>query len=211
VSVIERMLGREPDDVRPASDGATRLELAPMRKRDLRDGVLETESHAYPTPWSTNVFQNEIDQMRGGSRYYLTARRVAADAPVRNRPRGPIVGHAGLWFSVDEAHVTNIAVRPDSRRSGVATALMLALADEAIRRGCAAWTLEVRVSSTGAQELYRRFGFAPAGVRKKYYDNVEDAIVMWCHDIGTRQYSARLGEMRSGLLESVAVRGGVDA
>lgn len=211
MSVIERMLGRDPAEFRPAADGATRLELAPMRKRDLRDGVLETESHAYPTPWSTNVFHSEIDQMRTGSRHYLTARRVAADAPVRVRSKGPIVGHAGLWFSVDEAHVTNIAVHRDARRSGVATALMLALADAAIRRGVGSWTLEVRVSSTGAQELYRRFGFAPAGVRQKYYDNVEDAIVMWCHDIATTSYADRLAELRAGLGEPVITRGGPGA
>jgi ribosomal-protein-alanine N-acetyltransferase len=136
---------------------------------------------------------------------------VPFDAPLRSRSRGPVVGHAGLWFSLDEAHVTNIAVHPDARRSGVATALLLALADEAIRRECAAWTLEVRVSSTGAQDLYRRFGFAPAGVRKKYYDNVEDAIVMWCHDLGTEDYGDRLAGLRAGLDEAVVVRGGAGA
>jgi ribosomal-protein-alanine N-acetyltransferase len=187
MSVIERMLGRESDD----APGPGEVVLSPMRKRDLKDGVLETERHAYPTPWSPAVFQSEIDQMRSGSRHYLTARRPAA-----GRARGQIVGHAGLWFAVDEAHVTNIAVHPDARRSGVATALMLALATEARARQCTAWTLEVRVSSTGAQELYRTFGFVPAGIRKRYYDNVEDAIVMWCHDILDADYAARLAEIR---------------
>jgi ribosomal-protein-alanine N-acetyltransferase len=56
-------------------------------------------------------------------------------------------------------------------------------------------TLEVRVSSTGAQELYRKFGFGPAGVRKRYYENTEDAIVMWCHDIQTEEYARRLREV----------------
>ena len=70
-------------------------------------------------------------------------------------------------------------------------------AREIIGRGCVAWTLEVRSTSAGAQELYRRFGFAPAGVRKRYYDNVEDAIVMWCHDIDTPKYATRLEELSS--------------
>ena len=83
----------------------------------------------------------------------------------------------------DQAHVTNIVVAPDARRLGVGTRLMSTLAATAIERGCAAWTLEVRASNTAAQELYRQFGFAPAGVRKRYYENTEDAIVMWCHDI----------------------------
>jgi ribosomal-protein-alanine N-acetyltransferase len=191
MSVIERMLGRGPDDSSPDSD----LVLAPMRKRDLKDGVLETERHAYPTPWSPGVFQSEIEQIRSGSRHYLTARRRSDGG--RGRATGPSIGHAGLWFAVDEAHVTNVAVHPDARRQGVATALMLALADEALRRECAAWTLEVRVSSDGAQALYRRFGFAPVGVRKRYYDNVEDAIVMWCHDIQTDDYLERLDLIRA--------------
>lgn len=200
MSVIERMLGRDPADG-PDPDG---LVIAPMRKRDLREGVLETERHAYPTPWSPGVFQSELEQMKRGSRHYVTARRTGAardaDRSVgigKARSRGRIVGHAGLWFTVDEAHVTNVAVHPEARRTGVGTALMLALATEAIRRECAAWTLEVRVSSTGAQELYRAFGFVPAGVRKKYYENVEDAIVMWCHDIQGAEYAARLEEIRT--------------
>jgi len=187
MSVIERMLGRDADG-EPGSRGVT---ISQMRKRDLKDGVLETERHAYPTPWSPGVFQSEIEQMRSGSRHYITARRHSA-----GRGRGRVVGHAGLWFTADEAHVTNVAVHPDARRTGVATVLMLALADEVTSRGCVAWTLEVRVSSVGAQELYRNFGFAPAGVRKRYYDNVEDAIVMWCHDIQTDEYANRLDGLR---------------
>jgi ribosomal-protein-alanine N-acetyltransferase len=77
----------------------------------------------------------------------------------------------------------------------VATKLLASLATVAIERGCIALTLEVRVSSTGAQALYRKFGFAPAGVRKRYYENTEDAIVMWCHDIQSGEYGARLREL----------------
>ena len=53
-------------------------------------------------------------------------------------------------------------------------------------------TLEVRVSNTGAQALYRSFGFVPAGVRQRYYENTEDAIVMWCHDIAELPFRQRL-------------------
>jgi ribosomal-protein-alanine N-acetyltransferase len=183
MSVIERMLKRD-------HDGATGVEIAPMRRRDLKRGVLETERHAYPKPWSASVFHSEIDQVRTGSRHYITARR-----PGSPRASG-IIGHAGLWFTADEAHITNVAVHPDARRTGVATALLLALADEAIRRGCIAWTLEVRVSSTGAQDLYRRFGFVSAGVRKRYYENVEDAVVMWCPDIQSSDYAVGLDALR---------------
>ncbi len=99
-------------------------------------------------------------------------------------------------YVADEAHVTNIAVHPEHRRQGIATDLLAALAHAALDGGCAAWTLEVRASSTGAQELYRAFGFVPAGIRARYYEGREDAIVMWCHDIQTAEYGRRLEELR---------------
>jgi ribosomal-protein-alanine N-acetyltransferase len=186
VNVVERLRRR---DHRETPDGAEEsVSLAPMRRGDLRRGVLDIEAAGSPRPWSVNVFRSELDQMRSGTRSYLVARRD-----------GQIVGYAGLWFAAGEAHVTNIAVRPSDRRSGVATRLLLALADVAIERGCSSWTLEVRASSTGAQALYRRFGFAPAGVRTRYYENVEDAIVMWCHDIGRAGYRSRLDEIAAAL------------
>jgi ribosomal-protein-alanine N-acetyltransferase len=180
MSVIERLLRRD------ATSAGGAVDLAPMRRRDLRRGVLDIEAASYPRPWSPGVFESEISQMRSGSRHYLVARRDRQ-----------IVGYSGVWFAVDEAHVTNVAVAPEHQRTGVATSLLLGLADEVVRRGCRAWTLEVRVSSTGAQELYRRFGFAPAGVRTRYYENTEDAIVMWCQDIRTEDYRTLLESIRS--------------
>jgi ribosomal-protein-alanine N-acetyltransferase len=192
MSVIERLLRREAlGDAASIGD----LSLEPMRRRDLRHGVMAIEAQSYPKPWSVGVFDRELAQVRSGSRSYLVARRGTASA----RGRGPIVGYAGLWFNAGEAHVTNVAVDPAHQRTGVATALLLALADEAIRRGCTAWTLEVRVSSTGAQELYRRFGFVPAGVRSRYYENTEDAIVMWCNDIQDDAYQSLLAQVRTEL------------
>ena len=67
-----------------------------------------------------------------------------------------------------------------------------------------AWTLEVRASNNAAQDLYRRFGFAPAGVRNRYYENTEDAIVMWCHDIQSESYAERLRSIADDLSGGVA-------
>ena len=188
MSVIERLLRR---DAASGADVIGANVLEPMQRRDLRRGVMAIESVSYPRPWSQGVFESELAQVRSGARRYLVARH--ADG----RGRGPIVGYAGLWFSGDEAHVTNVAVDPAQQRSGVATALLLGLADAAIERGCVAWTLEVRVSSTGAQELYRTFGFNPAGVRARYYENTEDAIVMWCNDIQGDDYRGLLDSLRA--------------
>lgn len=181
MSVVPRFLTRGDGS---AVDG---LLIVPMRKRHLKS-AMPIERAAYPTSWSRSVFESELAQVEDGSRHYLAAfvgRRL--------------VGYAGVWIvsdpDGDQAHVTNIVVEPSHRRRRVAIRLMSSLADEVIARGCVAWTLEVRASSEGAQELYRRFGFAPAGVRKRYYDNSEDAIVMWCHDIDTPEYRARLRDL----------------
>jgi [ribosomal protein S18]-alanine N-acetyltransferase len=160
--------------------GAGEPSIEPMRRRHVGQ-ILAIENASYPRPWNAQVFHDELDQARAGQRYYLVARRGRT-----------VVGYGGLMFAVDEAHVTNLAVHPDHRREGVATRLLLALAREAIDQGCPAWTLEVRASNAAAQELYRRFGFAPAGVRAHYYEGVEDAIVMWCHDIQSTEYARRL-------------------
>ena len=181
MSVLSRLLTRFDGD----QPGAVTIE--PFQIRHLRE-VLPIEQNAYPKPWSRGVFESELRQVSAGSRYYVVAR----DRTRRRR----VVGYAGLWFvhepDGDQAHVTNIVVAPDSRRLGVGAQLMTTLARTAIERGCVAWTLEVRASNTAAQELYRQFGFAPAGVRKRYYENTEDAIVMWCHDIQSEAYAERL-------------------
>ena len=133
MSVIERLLRRD-------GEGVDALVIEPMNRRDLRRGVMAIEAVSYPKSWSHGVFESELAQVRSGARRYLVARRVDG------RGRRRIVGYAGLWFNLDEAHVTNVAVQPDEQRSGVATALLLELADAAIERGCVAWTLEVRAT-----------------------------------------------------------------
>jgi ribosomal-protein-alanine N-acetyltransferase len=175
MSVLARFLDRS---------GADGIAIEPMRRRHIGQ-VLEIERASYPRPWTMTVFHDELDQVGAGHRYYVVAKLGRT-----------VVGYAGLMFVVDEAHVTNVAVRPDHRRRGIATRLLLELAAVAIQRGCVAWTLEVRASSTGAQALYRSFGFAPAGVRGRYYENTEDAIVMWCHDIQEPAYAEHLARLR---------------
>lgn len=175
MSVLSRLLGR--------TDGPADLTVEPMRRRDLA-AILSIENVSYPKPWTNGVFLSEIEMARRGERHYIVGRRD-----------GQLVGYAGLMFVVGDAHVTNIACAPRHQRTGVATRLLAELAWEAIARQCQALTLEVRSSNTGAQALYRSFGFAPVGVRQKYYENVEDAIVMWCHDIGETPYRERLAEL----------------
>jgi ribosomal-protein-alanine N-acetyltransferase len=106
-------------------------------------------------------------------------RRLRRTPPAQSPPTDVIAGFLGLWLMVDEAHIVTVAVREDHRRRGIG-ALLVARAIELAREAEAeSVTLEVRVSNTGAQALYERFGFRRAGIRKRYYtDNGEDAIIM---------------------------------
>lgn len=187
MSVLSRLLRRPT--------GTDQLVIDALRRRDL-PAIAPIELASYPRPWSMSIFESEIELSRKGERTYLAARRG-----------GEVVGYAGQMYAVGDAHVTNIATAPGQRRSGVGTRLLAALAWEAIGHDCTALTLEVRTSNTAAQELYRRFGFAPVGVRKNYYENVEDAIVMWCHDIAEPAYRQRLGDLCPEATRSEATRG----
>lgn len=156
------------------------VSIEPMRRRHVKH-VLTIENTVHPKPWSAGVFSSELDLARRGERFYVVAMLM-----------GEIAGYAGSMYAVDEAHVTNIAVAPEYRRRGIARQLLHTLATEAIRREMNSLTLEVRVGNEAAQGLYREFGFAPAGVRQRYYENSEDALVMWIHDIRSEEFRQRL-------------------
>jgi ribosomal-protein-alanine N-acetyltransferase len=99
---------------------------------------------------------------------------------------------------VDEAHVTTMAVLPEHRRAGVATALLLELLQEARRGGARVATLDVRVSNVEAQRLYRAFGFIEVGRRVRYYDdNGEDALIMTTAELANRDQLAIEERLRS--------------
>src|SRR2546423_5095306 len=162
----------------PLSD-ALPLEIGPMRRRHLKQ-VLRIEGEVYPRPWSASLFMSEL-ALRS-SRAYIVA-----------RIGGEVVGYGGLMMTIDDGHITTIAVDPVWQLHKVGTRLLVVLAREARRRGASSLTLEVRVSNENAQAMYRKFGFAPVGMRRGYYiETGEDAIVMWAHDVNTDAYAQRL-------------------
>ena len=156
-----------------------------MRRRHVRQ-VLVIEDQVYPRPWTPGVFSSELAQARAGNRYYVVALVL-----------GRVVGYGGLMFTDDGAHITNIAVDPMRHRQGIGRVLLVHLMRHAIDTGHDAMTLEVRVSNTAARELYRRFGFIPAGIRQRYYENTDDALVMWCHDLRGPDVARRLVDMET--------------
>lgn len=161
----------------------TVIEIVPLTIDRLNE-VVEIEHRVYPTPWSAKTFREELAAPR---RTYLIA---LSD--------GAVVGYAGMMMVEGEAHVTTVVTLPERRRERVGTRLMLRLAYHAVEEGARSLTLEVRSSNKGAQELYRRFGMAPVGVRKKYYVS-EDALIMWVHDLDGAEYRERLDRISEGL------------
>ena len=101
-----------------------------------------------------------------------------ADEPV-DIPDPELMGYVGLWLIAGEGHITNVAVHPDHRRGGVAKVLMKLMLDLCEEQGVTDVTLEVRPSNTAALNLYRGFGFKEEGLRPKYYENGEDALILW--------------------------------
>jgi ribosomal-protein-alanine N-acetyltransferase len=163
------------------------VQLVPMRRRHLR-AVLRIEGQVYPRPWTFSLFLTELSLR--GSRHYVIA-----------RVNGMVVGYAGLMISLDEAHVTTIAVDPAWQRHHIGSRLMLNLHRVGLARGARHMTLEVRVSNQAAQAMYRRFGFETEGLRRNYYaESNEDALIMWAHYIDSPKHSARLASIEAGLV-----------
>jgi [ribosomal protein S18]-alanine N-acetyltransferase len=139
-----------------------------IRALDLADlnAIEHIEQRAYPTPWSRSMFASELAKPTS-----ICLGAFEGD---------DLVGYIVNSRYVDAWHVMNVAVDPNVRRRGVATALLehlfqLTRGDE--RRG---YTLEVRISNDGAIRLYERLGFEARGIRRGYYtDNREDALIMW--------------------------------
>ncbi|MDR3120070.1 MAG: ribosomal protein S18-alanine N-acetyltransferase [Clostridiales bacterium] len=126
------------------------------------------ERQSFSTPWSAASFQKEFSD---GLAHYFVALSEGG---------GDVVGYCGYWSIVGEAHITNVAVRPDFRRRGVARALLSAMLADIAARGHTAATLEVRDGNSAAICLYEGFGFYHAGVRKNYYQKEKkDALIMW--------------------------------
>ena len=171
------------------------VRIVDMRRRHLR-AVTRIEGAVCPRPWSIGLFLSEL---AATNRRYLVARSA-----------GAVVGYGGLMVGAGEGHVTTLAVDPAWQRRSVGSRLLLALVEWGLDQGCCGLTLEVRMGNLGAQALYRRFGFVPAGVRPGYYaETNEDALIMWAHDVSEPAYAERLRSIAACLSAAGTTGGGV--
>ena len=148
----------------------TAIDIRALTLADL-DDIESIEQRSYDTPWSRSMFAGELAKPASLCLGAFEGEELAGSLVVSRY--------------VDAWHIMNIAVSPDFRRRGIATALLerlFELTDDRSRRG---YTLEVRVTNSGAIRLYERLGFAARGIRRGYYtDNREDALIMWREPAG---------------------------
>lgn len=136
-----------------------------MKKEDV-DDIYKVEEDCFPDPWSKESIMKELKNN--------LARYLVAEVD------GKLAGYIGIWFVVDEGHITNVAVHSDYRGRKIGDKLVGEMVNLCKENNIVAMTLEVRNSNRIAQNLYRKYGFKIGGIRKEYYsDNKEDAIIMW--------------------------------
>lgn len=197
-----------------------------MRDGDISQ-VLDIDLDAFPTQWPHPTKNSFSHELRNKLAHYIVAYKddgLSQKSPsvkklgfrevlsyirglfAHDRFFGPepgstkerLVGMAGIWMMVDEAHIVTIAVRQSHKRTGMGEYMLITLVDLARSLGAKVITLEVRVSNTVAQSLYTKYGFSTAGMRKKYYsDNGEDAFIMSTGDITSPEYIDKFNQLKT--------------
>jgi ribosomal-protein-alanine N-acetyltransferase len=161
-----------------------RMSIVPMSTNDIA-AVTRIERASFSTVWPSDAFFNELNTNKLA--HYFVGR-------IGDR----IVAYGGIWVILEDSHVTTLAVDPAYRGRRLGEVMLLRLIDEALERGAAWMTLEVRESNTVAQQLYRKYGFTTVTMRRGYYsDDNESALVMWAGNLKSELYRNRLHVLRS--------------
>ena len=165
------------------------VDIRRMQPGDV-PAIMVIERQSFSAPWRESSYLTELTNR---SAHYL----VACIGSV-------IVGYGGQWVIMDEAHITTIAVDPMHRGEKIGEQLLIALLELAAQHKARRASLEVRESNLVAQNLYRKYGFETAAVRKGYYsDNREDALVMWVENVSGEEYAEKLAQLKCHVSQSV--------
>ena len=146
----------------------TDVTIRQVEPRDAEE-ICEIEKICFPDPWSMDSIRYELEE--NDKAFYLVAEQS-----------GRVVGYVGLWRILDEGHITNVAVRPECRKRGIAEGIIREMLVRTGAAGIRHHTLEVRRDTQPAINLYEKFDFEVEGVREGYYQSDgEDALIMWRH------------------------------
>jgi ribosomal-protein-alanine N-acetyltransferase len=158
--------------------------IARMTASDVA-AVTRIERASFSTIWPADAFYNELTTNKL-AHYFV------------GRFNDTIVAYGGIWVILEDSHITTLAVDPEHRGRRFGEVLLLRLIDEAIERGSAWMTLEVRESNAVAQRLYRKYGFTTVTMRTGYYsDDNESALIMWAGSLKSELYRNRLRVLRN--------------
>ena len=169
-----------------------------MYREDIEQAT-EIDREAFPTMLPPANYQRELKNRLS---YYIVAcdeRQVVRkhDKERDLDDRNLVIGLAGFWLMVGEAHIVNIAVRQAYRRMGIGELLLINLINLVLKKGADNITLEVRRSNKAAQELYEKYGFNIKGIRSGYYmDDREDAVIMTAEDISSGAFKAKMSRLK---------------
>ncbi len=136
-----------------------------LKFHDIKE-ILDLENLIFPSPWTEDMIEHEATSSY--SNFY-----------VLQNSKSRIIAYFGLWILTDEGHINNFAVHPDFRGQKLGSLLLEKIFELGRSAGVSFYYLEVRVSNEPAINLYKKYGFFEAGIRRKYYRNpVEDALLM---------------------------------
>ncbi len=196
-----------------------------MRQEDIGQ-VIEIDREAFPTMWPPPNYRRELENRLAHYIVVCDESRKVEEPEAEDTPdrgfwglasrvrrlfspdrffgggelpsgREYVAGFAGIWVVTDEAHITNIAVRENHRRHGLGELLLISIVNLAAELNTRFLTLEVRVSNTAAQSLYRKYGFSQVGLRRGYYtDNREDGVLMSTQDTTEAPFQAQLQQLK---------------
>lgn len=172
-------------------DDILKIKIQPMQKSQVED-VLKIEEQAYGEHhWSKDSFYGELSNNL--AHYYS-----AFDT------NNKLIGYAGCWQVINEAHITTIAVETGLKRKKIGEALLVKIIQDCYKNEVQYITLEVRVSNTPAISLYEKYGFKSLGTRKGYYqNNNEDALIMWTENIFWDKFKLKYEENLQKLKECI--------
>ncbi len=166
--------------------------LRRMTEDDI-SAVSELDRRIFPDMKMPTNFENELKNCMA---HYIVACECDSAKSINSNDSN-VIGYAGLWIMVSEAHIVNIAVAHNYRRRGLGELLLLALIELALDMKCNMMTLEVRASNVTAQRLYQKYGFTSRGVRKGYYnDNREDGIIMTVDNINSKTFKGEYKKLK---------------
>jgi len=196
---------------------AVRYALRPMVPSDISQ-VMDIERESFPSIWPETTYKRELQnrlarylvlvqhpperpptpsaQVRRPWGWRETVRRLLTLRPAPEPTQELILGFAGLWLMVEEAHIVTLAVREGQRRRGLGELLLIVAIEVAVAHGQQVMTLEVRRSNEAAVSLYEKYGFTRAGVRSRYYDNREDALIMTTPPLSSTAFRERYQSLK---------------